>query len=71
MPALAGDPLGPAGPVIRPTPSDEEAAAIMAAIDGLWPRPRAATRSAVTTPSPRFSGRWWSASALSHRRRTR
>jgi hypothetical protein len=47
-------------PSITPTPSDEEAAAIAATIDALWPRPLA-----ITQPEPqrtlawRFSGRWW------------
>jgi hypothetical protein len=45
---------------ISPAPTDEEAAAIAAAVEALWPKP-------VATPSPprdrsltwRFSGRWW------------
>ncbi len=41
-------------------PTDEEAAVIVAAIEGLWPRP---TAVAPVTPSRdrswRFSGRWW------------
>jgi hypothetical protein len=43
---------------IRPSPSDEEAAAIAAAIELLWPRP-----TSVNAEPPRsnwrFSGRWW------------
>jgi hypothetical protein len=48
--------------VIRPTPTDDESAAIVAAVDALWPR--------AVSPAPigrgrhtswRFSGRWWSA----------
>lgn len=43
---------------ITPTPSDEEAAAIVAAIEAVWPRPVvAATRE--ESPRWRFSGRWW------------
>ena len=39
-------------------PSDEEVAAIVAAIEVTWPRPAAAVAEA---PSRwRFSGRWWS-----------
>jgi hypothetical protein len=39
-------------------PSDEEVAAIVAAIEVTWPRPAAAPAEA---PSRwRFSGRWWS-----------
>lgn len=44
---------------IRPTPTDEEAAAIAAALDTAWPRGVAA----VVEPEPprwRFAGRWWS-----------
>lgn len=46
---------------IRPTPTDAEAAAIVAATEALWPRP-----VVVAEPEPprrsgwRFSGRWWS-----------
>lgn len=44
---------------ITPTPSDEEAAAIVAAVTMAWPRP-----AVVEPPRPvsnrwRFSGRWW------------
>jgi hypothetical protein len=46
---------------VTPEPTDEEAAAIMAATEALWPRP------AVLVEEPpkrntawRFSGRWWS-----------
>jgi len=47
--------------LIRPTPTDEEAAAIAAAYQVLWPRPappEAFGRERRT--SWRFSGRWWS-----------
>jgi hypothetical protein len=42
---------------IRPTPTDEEAAAIVAAVEVAWPR-------AASAPEPeesrwRWSGRWW------------
>ncbi|MEI7593049.1 MAG: hypothetical protein WCK41_07505 [Actinomycetes bacterium] len=43
----------------RPTPSDEELAAIMAAVELAWPRPAAASAD-VEPSSWRFSGRWWS-----------
>ncbi len=44
---------------VHPAPTDEEAAAIVAAIEVSWPRPVA------SLPDPavsrwRFSGRWWS-----------
>ncbi|HEX4868103.1 MAG TPA: hypothetical protein VFV32_10795 [Acidimicrobiales bacterium] len=44
---------------ITPTPSDEEAAAIVAAIEASWPR---AVAAAPAEPPPRwrFAGRWWS-----------
>jgi hypothetical protein len=38
-------------------PSDEELAAIVAAIEVTWPRPIAVT--ATELPRWRFSGRWW------------
>jgi len=44
---------------ISPTPSDEEAVAIVAAIDAAWPRPAAPTEG-TTPPRWRFAGRWWS-----------
>jgi hypothetical protein len=46
---------------IRPTPSEEEVAAIVAAVEALWPR--AVVDPAADTPPSRawrFSGRWWS-----------
>lgn len=49
-PAVAG---------VRPTPADDEMAAIAAAIELAWPRP--AAHPTVEEPSRwRFSGRWWS-----------
>ena len=40
--------------------TDEEVAAIVAAVEALWPRPVLATGVAVTDPERwRFSGRWW------------
>jgi hypothetical protein len=46
---------------ITPVPSEEEAAAIVAAVEALWPRPTIVIAEAATRPSPwRFSGRWWS-----------
>jgi hypothetical protein len=38
-------------------PSDEEVAAIVAAIEVTWPRPIAVP--AAELPRWRFSGRWW------------
>jgi hypothetical protein len=40
-------------------PSDEELAAIVAAIEVAWPRPAVAAPPGAP-PRWRFSGRWWS-----------
>jgi hypothetical protein len=45
---------------VRPTPSDDEMAAIMAAIDVSWPRPVAPALDEDEPSRWRFSGRWWS-----------
>jgi len=46
---------------ITPEPSDEEVAAILAAYEGLWPKPVAmASATAEPVSRWRFSGRWWS-----------
>jgi hypothetical protein len=45
---------------ISPTPTDEEAAAIAAAIEVAWPRAVIAPLSEPATPRWRFAGRWWS-----------
>jgi hypothetical protein len=47
---------------ISPVPTDEEAAAIVAAVEALWPRPviLAESQDPLRTPTWRFSGRWWS-----------
>ena len=45
---------------VHPAPTDEEAVAIVAAVEVLWPKPIAVV--APTTGrdrSWRFSGRWW------------
>ena len=48
-------------PSITPTPTDEEVAAIVAAIEQLWPRAVAGPADDMRRPSVwRFSGRWWS-----------
>jgi hypothetical protein len=43
---------------ISPTPTDEEAAAIAAAIEVSWPRVVAA-EAVAPPPRWRFAGRWW------------
>ncbi len=44
---------------ISPDPSDEEVAAILAAVEVGWPRPAAAA-PVESSPRWRWSGRWWS-----------
>jgi hypothetical protein len=57
---MAGtDPKPPTVAVISGgEPTDEEVAAIAAAIEVTWPRPVAAP-AAAPPPRWRFSGRWW------------
>lgn len=53
---------------ITPIPSDEEAAAIAAAVTMMWPQPVApAQNSRKTNESWRFSGRWWSDNSIARR----
>ena len=42
------------------SPSPQEVAAILAAIDAMWPRPSAVTATVEESNDWRFSGRWWS-----------
>ena len=49
----------PGATQISPAPTDEEAAVIVAAVDGLWPRPAAAEPPSRRVAVWRFSGRWW------------
>ena len=44
---------------IVPSPTDEEAAAIVAAVELAWPR-AGAVPAPEAAPRWRFSGRWWS-----------
>jgi hypothetical protein len=45
---------------MRPTPTDEEAVAIVAAVDALWPKPVVEVRTTEDRDrSWKFSGRWW------------
>lgn len=44
---------------ITPDPTDEEVAAIVAAVEVAWPR-AAAPVPVVDAPRWRWSGRWWS-----------
>ena len=45
---------------VSPVPSDEEAVAITAAVEALWPRPTYQVEEAPKrSVAWRFSGRWW------------
>ena len=46
---------------ITPTPTLEEAAAIVVAVEVLWPKPLVveANQNPLRSPTWRFSGRWW------------
>lgn len=48
-------------PEISPVPSDEEAVAIAAAMEAMWPKPviAAAAQNPLRAPTWRFSSRWW------------
>ena len=55
---------------IHPVPSDDEAVAIAAAVDALWPRAAVVVDEGVSRRSSwRFSGRWWSPPIVSRRGR--
>jgi hypothetical protein len=55
---------------VRPTPTDEEMAAIVAAIAMTWPQPTPVVEQPVpTTPAWRFSGRWWARPVAARRDR--
>jgi len=51
---------GAGGLEVRPTPSDDELAAILAAIEVTWPRPAGPPVDEDEPSRWRFSGRWWS-----------
>jgi hypothetical protein len=45
---------------ISPVPTDEEVAAIVAAVEALWPKAVGVeTSPVVRVPTWRFSNRWW------------
>lgn len=55
---------------IHPTPTEEEAVAITAALEFGWPRAVAAsTADKRPTTSWRFSGRWWASHGTLRRAR--
>jgi hypothetical protein len=54
-------------PTISPSPTAEEAAAIAAAVEALWPKPVAmAPAEPDRTLAWRFSGRWWQRDRFAH-----
>ena len=55
---------------ITPIPTEEEAAAIAAAVTMMWPQPMVASTTDTSAVSARrFSGRWWVTDAVSRRAR--
>ncbi|MFZ9482528.1 MAG: hypothetical protein ACO3AV_06490 [Ilumatobacteraceae bacterium] len=58
-------------PQISPAPTDEEAVAIAAAVEALWPRPVVipGEQSPMRAPTWRFSARWWARPLASRRDR--
>ena len=69
--AVTAAPPAPQIGDIHPTPTEEEMAAIVAAIEMTWPRPAAPTSAVVDEPTPawRFSGRWWARPVAARRDR--
>ncbi len=54
----------------HPSPSAEEAVAIIAAMEALWPRPVVVTDEAAGRKATwRFSGRWWARPVAARRDR--
>jgi hypothetical protein len=45
---------------VSPAATEEETAAIVAAVELLWPEPAVVPTSAPVRSAWRFSGRWWS-----------
>jgi hypothetical protein len=58
------------GLTVRPDPTEEEAAAIVAAVEVLWPRGDD-ERGPTDRPRWRFSNRWWSKPVAARRQRPR
>jgi len=53
--------IEPGSRVLLVPPSDEEVAAILAAVEVAWPKPVVAAEGVDRPSRWRFSGRWWSA----------
>ncbi len=56
---------------VRPEPEPAVLAAIVAAVQEAWPRPRPDEDASVVRPVWRFSGRWWNQPAALRRVRPR
>jgi hypothetical protein len=55
---------------LTPEPTEAEAAAIVAAVEVLWPRPTVlADEPPRRAPAWRFSGRWWARPVAARRDR--
>jgi len=55
---------------ITPVPNDEEAVALVAAMEALWPRPViGADPVSARENAWRFSGRWWARPQIARRAR--
>jgi hypothetical protein len=56
---------------ITPVPTEEEAAAIAAAVTMMWPQPVVQSSDSRGNPnvSWRFSGRWWASNHITRRNR--
>ncbi|MDA0298716.1 MAG: hypothetical protein O3A54_08500 [Actinobacteria bacterium] len=54
---------------VSPQPSEQEAIAIAAALEALWPKVQPATERETPDTSWRFSGRWWNDSTATRRSR--
>jgi hypothetical protein len=58
----------PSGTGLAP-PSGEELAAVVAAVDAVWPRPAEVAMDDDRTPAWRFSGRSWALPVTARRQR--
>jgi len=63
------DPLAPVVAGVRPEPEPAVLAAIVAAVEECWPRPKPATPTGPATAVWRFSGRWWAKPTAARRER--
>jgi hypothetical protein len=65
----AHPPPAPVVVSVRPEPDSAVLAAIVAAVEESWPRPRPVDNVRTKRPVWRFSGRWWTQPAAMSRRR--